>query len=166
MVDVRSRWTMVGKLIGSYSGGRPRTSLSARITLSVVALLLSSAGCSKHGDLADVRGKVTLDGQPLANAFVVFAPTEHGTTSYGRTDASGSYEMMFTDNEKGAWIGNNSVRISTGDLGTGGGPGPKERVPIVYNEATTLAADVKPGKNTFDFDLKSNAGQIKGAPKE
>jgi hypothetical protein len=102
----------------------------------------------------------------LANAFVVFAPTEHGTTSYGRTDAGGNYEMMFTDTEKGAWIGNNSVRISTGDLGTGGGPGPKERVPMVYNEATTLGAEVKPGRNTFDFDLKSDAGRIKGAPKE
>ncbi|HEY2410899.1 MAG TPA: carboxypeptidase-like regulatory domain-containing protein [Pirellulaceae bacterium] len=154
------------KLTCSMSGGLSRALSSRRIILGLTALLALSASCSKRGDLADVRGKVTLDGQPLANAFVVFAPTEHGTTSYGRTDANGSYEMMFTDNEKGAWIGNNSVRISTGDLGTGGGPGPKERVPIVYNEATTLTADVKPGKNAFDFDLKSNAGQIKGAPKE
>jgi hypothetical protein len=143
-----------------------RALFSVRTTFLLAALVVLIAGCSKRGDLADVRGKVTLDGEPLANAFVVFAPTEHGTTSYGRTDATGNYEMMFTDTEKGAWIGNNSVRISTGDLATGGGPGPKERVPVVYNEATTLAAEVKPGKNKFDFDLKSDAGRIKGAPKE
>src|SRR4029078_8469395 len=105
---------------------------------------VSLASCSKRGDLAAAHGRATLDGHPVANAFVVVARTEHGTTSYGRTDAGGNYEMMFTDTEKGAWIGNNSVRISTGDLGTGGGPAPKERAPHVHNEATTLTADVKP----------------------
>ena len=123
-------------------------------------------GCGARGDLASVRGKVTLDGQPLPDAFVVFAPTKKGTTSYGRTDAGGNYEMMFTDYQKGAWLGENSVRISTGDLGSGGGPGPKERVPIVYNEASTLTAEVKPGSNNLNFDLKSTAGRIKGAPAE
>src|SRR2546421_7036927 len=110
-------------------------------------------GCGSRGDLASVRGKVTLDGQPLPDAFVVFAPTKKGTTSYGRTDAGGNYEMMFTDYQKGAWLGENSVRISTGDLGSGGGPGPKERVPIVYNEASTLTAEVKPGTNNLNFEL-------------
>src|SRR6476646_5533251 len=89
-------------------------------------------GCGSRGDLGSVRGKVTLDGQPLPAAFVVFGPPKKGTTSYGRTDGGGNYEMMFTDSQTGAWIGVNSVRISTGDLGSGGGPGPKERVPIVY----------------------------------
>ena len=143
---------------------------NGRLTVANLFLLAAAAvclcGCGARNDLAAVQGKVTLDGQPLPDAFVVFAPTTHGTTSYGRTDAGGNYEMMFTDNEKGAWIGENLVRISTGDLGRGGGPGPKERVPIVYNEATTLKADVKRGNNAFNFDLKSNAGRIKGAPTE
>src|SRR5256885_2803991 len=91
----------------------------------IAALCLGALiGCGSRGDLASVRGKVTLDGQPLPDAFVVFAPTKKGTTSYGRTDAGGNYEMMFTDYQKGAWLGENSVRISTGDLGSGGGPGP------------------------------------------
>jgi len=132
------------------------------LAVSAVAL----GGCGARSDLAAVHGKVTLDGQPLSDAFIVFAPTTHGTTSYGRTDSGGNYEMMFTDTEKGAWIGENLVRISTGDLGRGGGPGPKERVPVVYNEATTLKADVKRGINAFNFDLKSNTGRIKGAPTE
>jgi len=137
-----------------------------RIVCLVTSLLVLFLGCGSRGDLASVHGKISLDGEPLGNAFVVFAPTKKGTTSYGRTDAAGSYEMMFTDYQKGAWIGENSVRISTGDLGSGGAPGPKERVPMVYNEASTLTADVKSGSNTFNFDLKSSAGRIKGAPAE
>src|SRR2546423_9727590 len=121
----------------------------AVLALAIAMLLLS--GCGSRADLASVRGKVMLDGQPLAEAFVVFSPTAHGTTSYGKTDAGGNYEMMFTDSEKGAWIGENLVRISTGDLGRGGGAGPKERVPIAYNQESKLTADVKRGSNTFNF---------------
>jgi hypothetical protein len=134
--------------------------------LSMIVGLVAWLGCGARSDLGSVRGKVTLDGQPLPNAFVVYAPTIKGTTSYGRTDSSGHYEMMFTDNEKGAWIGENSVRISTGDLGSGGAPGPKERVPMVYNQESMLKAEVKRGSNTFDFDLKSSAGRIRGGPTE
>ena len=112
-----------------------------------------------------MRGKVTLDGQPLAEAFVVFSPTAHGTTSYGKTDAGGNYEMMFTDQEKGAWIGENLVRINTGDVGPGG-VWSKESVPAAYNKNTTLKVDVKPRANVFDFDLKSSAGKIESAPTE
>ena len=134
--------------------------------LVCLVLVACCAGCGSRSELAAVRGKVTLDGQPLADAFVVYAPTKSGTTSYGRTDSGGNYEMMFTDSQKGAWIGENSVRISTGDLGRGGGAGPKERVPVVYNETSTLKAEVKPGSNTFNFELYSNAGRIKGGPSE
>lgn len=133
------------------------------------ALLLSLillAGCGSRADLGSVQGRVTLDGQPLGDAFVVFTPTSKGTTSYGRTDSQGQYEMYFSDDEKGAWIGENLVRINTGDVGTGGAAGPRERVPSVYNRQTTLKADVKAGSNTFDFDLKANAGRVDAAPTE
>jgi hypothetical protein len=139
-------------------GGMPCSTRWARYLGASVTLVLAS--CGGRSDLAAVRGTVTLDGQPLAHAFVVFSPTQSGTTSYGKTDADGRYEMMFKDNEPGAWIGENLVRISTFDLGTGGKAGPRERVPVVYNQKTTLKANVRPGENTFDFDLKSNAGKI------
>jgi len=150
---------------------RPLQRSDSEVCVRCVSLILIFAwasfwGCGSRSDLAAVRGKITLDGQPLPDAFVVFSPVSKGTTSYGRTDAGGNYEMMFTDQEKGAWIGENLVRISTADLGRGGGPGPKERVPVVYNHETTLRADVKRGSNPFNFDLKSNAGRIKSGPTE
>jgi hypothetical protein len=126
-----------------------------------VALAIGVVGCGGSSDLASVRGKVMLDGQPLPDAFIVFAPTAQGTSSRGKTDTSGEYEMMFTDREKGAWIGENLVRIYTGDVN-----GPKERVPAVYNESTTLKVEVKRGANAFDFALESKAGKVKSAPTE
>jgi hypothetical protein len=131
--------------------------LPHRIGPALLAGLLVSCGRS---DLASVHGLVTLDGQPLPNAFVVFSPTQTGTTSYGKTDADGRYRMMFKDNEPGAWKGENLVRISTGDVGSGGKAGPRERVPVVYNQKTTLKLEVGPGDNVFDFELKSTAGKI------
>jgi hypothetical protein len=136
--------------------------------LASIAMLLAliSAGCGGRSDLGLVTGTVTLDGKPLPNAFLVFAPTGGGTSSRGKTDASGHYEMMFTDSEKGAWIGENIVRINTGDVGGGDQPGPKEVVPVAYNRNSTLKVEVKPGPNNFDFPLKSNAGRILTAPTE
>lgn len=151
---------------------RSRTREISRREFHGFCLLLAKAstflllGCRSNSDLASVRGKITLDGQALVDAFVVFAPTGQGTSSRGKTDSTGAYEMMFTDREKGAWIGENLVRIYTGDVGRDGGGGAKERVPTVYNQSTTLKVDVKPGSNTLDFELKSNAGKINAAPVE
>ncbi|MEW4486866.1 carboxypeptidase regulatory-like domain-containing protein [Thalassoglobus sp. JC818] len=132
-----------------------------RILLCLM-LIAPLAGCGgSDNDLQRVTGKVTLDGQPLPDAFVVFAPKEGGTTSYGKTDSQGVYEMMFSDDEKGAWVGVNVVKISTGDVGSGNSAGAKEKVPAVYNMSSTLTADVAAtGSNEFNFDLKSDAGRI------
>jgi hypothetical protein len=136
------------------------------VAFAVCALSATTGGCSGRSELAAVTGTVTLDGQPLPSAFIVFAPTGSGTSSRGKTDAAGRYEMMFSDREKGAWIGENMVRISTGDVGSGDQAGPKEIVPAVYNRDTTLKVVVQPGSNTFDFQLDSKAGRVIAAPVE
>lgn len=118
-------------------------------------------GCGGNSELASVTGKVTLDDKPLAEAFIVFAPTSAGTTSYGRTNAAGEYVMMFSDSEKGAWLGETVVRISTGDVGMGASGAKKEMVPAVYNLQSTLRKTVEKKANRFDFELKSTAGKIK-----
>ncbi len=135
----------------------------------VVAWVLLSwilPGCGGNSNLASVRGKITLDEKPLPNAFVVFAPLSNGTTSYGRTNENGEYEMMFSDREKGAWVGENSVRITTGDVGTGDSPASKEQVPAIYNSETTLRVVVEKKANEFHFDLKSKAGKVKQTIRE
>ena len=132
-----------------------------RTALVCALVLLIAAGCGRESEnLASVTGTITLDGEPLADALVVFAPTSGGTTAYGRTDESGRYEMMFSDVQKGAWLGENRVQISTGDVGAAGGPGKPERVPVTYNRQSGLLVEVVPGENDFDFQLESDAGPI------
>ncbi|MCA9195744.1 MAG: carboxypeptidase regulatory-like domain-containing protein [Planctomycetales bacterium] len=131
-----------------------------------ILLFVLVAGCGGNENLASVTGTVKLDGEVLPNAFVVFAPTSGGTTSYGRTDASGRYEMMFNDYEKGAWLGENRVEISTGDVDATGSGGAREKVPAIYNQRSNLKVDVASGKNVHDFDLKSDAGRVIQLPPE
>ncbi len=124
-------------------------------------LMIGLSGCGSDG-LVGVTGTVTLDGEPLENAFVEFTPqVEGGSMSYGRTDSNGKYDMMFSLNAKGAMPGKNIVRITTADVGDEGAANTKERVPAIYNEESELTADVVDGKsNSFDFDLKTEGAEV------
>jgi hypothetical protein len=95
-----------------------------------------------------VSGRVTLDGKPLRGAMVGFYP-ETGRGSFGTTDAAGRYELMYTTKKVGVPPGQCVVRITTGDANT------PEKLPARYHEDSELTAEVKPGDNVFDFDLKS-----------
>ena len=68
--------------------------------------------------------------------------------------------MLFSDSQKGAFIGSNRVSISTGDISADSSGGIKELVPQTYNDESNLVADVKSGSNTFDWELKSDAGEV------
>jgi hypothetical protein len=132
----------------------------------MLLLVVVLHGCGKNDKLSEVNGLVTLDGQPLDDAMIVFSPTSSGTTSYGRSDKDGKFRMLFKDNEYGAWLGENIVRITTFDLPGGGRPGKKERVPVVYNQKSKTVFEVKPGMNEAKFELKSDAGKIIQGPPE
>jgi hypothetical protein len=122
-----------------------------------------ASGCGPAEGLATVEGQVKLGGEPLADAYVQFVCAgENAGTSTGRTDSSGHYSLWFSRSKKGARIGPSKVQITTFDLdGTHGGVKRiPEKVPAKYNVKTELTADVKEGKNTFDFDLQSDAGPL------
>lgn len=126
--------------------------------LLAFVLIVSAIGCAHNENLGEVTGTVTLDGEPLADAFVEFIPaSDEGAPSYGRTDANGKYELKFSRSESGAWLGPNTVRITTEDVEDVDGEERfiPEKVPTQYNVNSTLTADVEPGLNTFDFDLES-----------
>jgi len=134
-----------------------------RCSYSVVLILglsVCCGGCGGNPDLATVSGVITLDGSPLADAFVTFTPESNGATSFGKTSSDGTYVMLFSDTQKGAFIGSNRVAISTGDVSPDNSGSVKELVPVTYNDESTLIADVKSGSNTFDWELKSDAGKV------
>jgi hypothetical protein len=134
--------------------------------LSIGCLLLACWGCGRS-DLGTVSGTVTLDGQPLEGAQVVFMPQGEGAPSYGQTDAQGLYSLTHTSGHPGALIGSHTVSISVEEeeeydaSGSDQGsvteePDKPNKVPARYNEDTELTADVQAGDNTVDFPLTTS----------
>ncbi|QDU36291.1 hypothetical protein Mal4_05750 [Maioricimonas rarisocia] len=130
-----------------------------------VVLLLTGAGCTGSSDapaLGRVSGTVTLNGEPLPDATVVFVP-EKGRSSIAVTDESGEYSLQYTNDKAGAVVGQHTVRITTGVEGFEGEGGQgrearPERVPPHYNSVSELKEEVASGSSTIDFDLKSDGG--------
>lgn len=111
-------------------------------------------GCARTGpEIGDVSGIVTLNGEPLVHATVMFMPVPDGRSSIGTTDESGAYRLIFNLREMGALTGEHHVAISTAGADASGRNTP-ERVPAKYREPGALTAAVVPGKNTIHFELE------------
>ncbi len=127
------------------------------LPLLAVSLLVSSLGCG-GGDLPElgtVKGKVTLDGQPLAGVMVQFHPLAEGRPGSGVTDKDGNYVLMYDGGVRGTKVGANKVEINTVWPDGEPGAGQSETILPKYNSATTLKEEIKKGSNTFDFALQS-----------
>jgi hypothetical protein len=116
-----------------------------------VVLLVFAVGCvaSDVPDLAkDVTGRVTLKGQPVEDAIVVFEP-KSGRPSSGKTDADGRFVLYYSEAYTGAVPGEHTVRVSKME-----GEAGQELIPERYNFGSTLTETVtKEGPNDFTFDL-------------
>ena len=145
--------------------------------LNFIALALAATSVFRCGGpdvervpLVRVRGVVTLDGEPLEKAIIVFESPD-GSFSYAETDSRGRYDLSFDSNTRGVTPGEKIVRIAmnrrvkglnANDEGlpqdrAGGSFArqPPERVPDRYNVKSTLVVRVEPDSRTFDFDLKN-----------
>lgn len=121
----------------------------------IVGVAVAVAGCGDNLKLAKVTGTVTLDGQPLANARVLFQPKQ-GRPSLGITDPSGRFELQYTQEKKGAVPGEHVVSITTSSAENADeGNRVKEIVPSRYNSRTTLTVMVDKSHRTHDFALQS-----------
>jgi uncharacterized protein (TIGR03067 family) len=113
-----------------------------------------------------VTGTVTLDGKPLANAFLLFHPVKKGgQEATARTEEDGTFHLT-TPGKKGRVLpGNYRVTISilptkndaNDDKRRGGHHWPKRSVPRRYwfPNTTPLKVTVKEGRNQFDLQLRS-----------
>jgi hypothetical protein len=132
---------------------------------ALVAMFLLT-GCGS--DLASVSGTLTLDGKPLArtentNVTIMFYPESgSGAPAAAMTDESGQYELT-TGSQQGVAPGKYVVTLSASQFDPpspeGGPPGRRFLTPVRYASPgeSELRADVEPGSNTFDFDLKSSS---------
>jgi len=127
--------------------------------LSRAVLVLAAAGCSGGSNPVLVEGVVTLDGNPLEGATVMFRP-EVGRPSVGKTDSAGKYVLRYTSERDGAVPGKHVVSIAMLDdeSGSDESDGRRRRrdpIPARYNSKSQLTTTVAGSRMTLSFDLES-----------
>ena len=124
-----------------------------RVLRVCVVTTAIAAGCATPARprLGTVEGRISLDGSPLPAAVVRFTPAGSGRTSQAVTGPDGRYRLSYLRDIPGADVDHHTVRISTATEENGG----RESLPARYHTRTELVADVRPGRNTIDFDLRS-----------
>lgn len=137
----------------------PAAAMGVVLLGAVVAGGAAGCGGGNGPPLGNVSGTVTLDGKPLADVEVCFAPAR-GRASIGRTDGSGRYALTFVGKTKGALVGAHRVSVNwplgdPEDDAREQKAGSRPPIPDRYSRQSTLTADVRGGSNTFDFALES-----------
>lgn len=132
--------------------------------LLIGGLAALAAGCGGSNDVAlvPVEGTVTLNGEPLVGAEVLFRPEGKGRPSAARTDLDGHYRLLYTDEQWGAVPAKHKVSITTRIEPDSDSDdefkqkGRKELLPANYNQKTTLEADLTAGsQEPIDFRLET-----------
>ena len=82
-------------------------------TTMPLAAMLAIAGCGPgRPATVPVTGTVTLDGQPVAGASVMFSPAQSGHPASGRTDQSGNFTVRTFEPGDGALPGRHTVTVT------------------------------------------------------
>lgn len=149
------------------------TSNNLRSTADWAFLLLLSAvqltGCSNHRyELAPVEGQVTLDGEPIIGAKVMFAPVakngsqKSGKPAFGMLKDGGAFTLSTYQPDDGAVVGEHWVTVIRVEARRSPGRSSDNSKPeagqaglwdrVTYPERVTVAAN---GKNDFTIALTS-----------
>src|SRR5262245_40533903 len=149
------------------------------LAMSLVICAGCGSGDTRTGPpLHKVSGVVKHNGQPLVGADVTFQLKDNSGSSFGRTDASGRYQLTTRTSGDGAPAGDYLVAIAKLDEATGSSapvvstddpnynpfagkksaaaPPPKSSLPAQYGDVKTsgLTARITEATSALDFDLK------------
>jgi hypothetical protein len=133
-------------------------SLSARSCVTRLAVCLLTglmlavpAGCGRR-NMATVTGRVTYQGKPVPEAFVMFSPTA-GPAAGAVTDASGVYTLL-TGGPYGDRVFTGRCRIAVSDANPEGRSRDVRILPRLADAGTSgLVADLVPGENVVNLEL-------------
>ncbi|MEQ9066707.1 hypothetical protein [Gimesia chilikensis] len=131
------------------------------LMLACTAGVLAGCGGGESGPTNyPVSGKVTVDGEPLAEGDIIFRDAEGKATSGAGKIEEGTFSFETVAGKKAVVI--TATREIPGKTVAGGAPGEpavpavEQYLPAEYNEKTTLEAEVsESGPNEFTFELKT-----------
>ena len=124
------------------------------LALVMAAAVLPGCGAST----ATVSGEVTIDGQPLDNGVIAYAPADGPGASATAVVEKGKYRLQTTPGAKWVQI---SAPIVVGQRKEYNSPNApsvdisEERLPERYNAKTELKFELKPGANVKDWTVES-----------
>ena len=130
-----------------------------RLMLALL-VVITCLGCGDPNvpDLGRVYGRVTLDGEPVKRARLVYQ-ADGKPPCVGETDEDGNYEIMFDTGIRGAAVGKNLVTISTmraEQNEKGERVMTPELIPAKFNVETTLTFEVDGSGQTKDWELRTD----------
>jgi hypothetical protein len=116
--------------------------------LVAVTVLTLLPGCGP-ATIAPVRGRVTCNGKPVADAALIFSPVpknendkESGKAAAGGTDEDGYFVLSTYKERDGALIGKHRVAVTVDE-------GSRK----VACKSKTLVIEIKPGDNEVNIEL-------------
>lgn len=117
-------------------------------------LLVLVAGCSKGKPVGDVQGKVTVNGQPLAEGAVRFIPVNGDTAATGGLIRNGEFQVEVPVAKQRVEISSNIVdKEKTPPNATADQIVMKSLVPARYNSQSNVTLDVVSGVNEVEYKL-------------
>ena len=115
-------------------------------------------GCNDQ-QWGQLEGVVTVDGAPVGPGSISLAPVDASQAgAMGSFGEDGRYAIVSAGRKEGARAGEYRVTIHGGEFGTESGQPPApSKIPRRYGDPSTsdLNVTIEPGRQTFDFDLKS-----------
>jgi hypothetical protein len=148
------------------TGLRSRRRVSSGVWAAFLVFLVLISGCGRtptkweklRPAVYPARGRIIVDGSPMAGVIVHFESVEYPLTASGVSDQNGNFALQTFAPRDGAPGGEHRVRIEKLV-----NKDPEALVPVIVNElparfASTdqsgLTATVDPkGPNRFDFDV-------------
>lgn len=129
------------------------------VSISVIILLMGCGGGESGPNLHPVTGTVTLDGQSIPEASIIFIDPTGKKKSYYANVKNGSFSSKMEAGKRKALITANRQsknKMVDDAAGTGKEPAMEQYIPAKYNDKSTLEIEVASGnENQFTFDLTS-----------